>query len=76
MSNGTRRICLKKPVSTNLVTLSPSGAYRLDNTPPPTPQGGGRNISRCHLGENYTKVEEKKEKNVDEKGKNGREREN
>ncbi len=51
--------------------MSPPGVYILENTPPP--EGGG-NISRCHLGEKYEKVERKRGQNVKEKGRKGKEK--
>ncbi len=48
-----------------------SGVYILENTPPPP---GGKNISRCHLGEKILKGEEKKGENVKEKGRKGKEK--
>jgi hypothetical protein len=47
------------------------GVYTvLENPPPPR---GGKNISRCNLGEKIWKGEEKKGKNVKEKGRKGKE---
>ncbi len=38
------------------------------------PLGGGKNISRCHLGEKIWKGEKKKGENVKEKGRKGEEK--
>jgi hypothetical protein len=38
-----------------------------------SPWGEGKNISRCHLGEKYEK-EKKKEENVKEKDRKGKEK--
>jgi hypothetical protein len=48
-----------------------SGAYILENTPPP---GGGGNICRCHLGEKYEKVKRKRGKSKRKRKKVGRKR--
>jgi hypothetical protein len=39
-----------------------SVVYVLNNTLPPPPLGGGKNISRCHLGEKYEKGKRKRGK--------------
>jgi hypothetical protein len=41
---------------------------------PPSPPGGRKNISRCHLGEKYENAKNKKGENVKEKRRKGEEK--
>jgi hypothetical protein len=52
------------------LALKQGSTVYIGEYPPSSPRG---NISRCHLGEKIWKGEEKKEENVKEKGRKGKE---